>query len=68
MVGRDYDYTPIDTWAETKHPKLLANLQAHLDIYEMGVKAPKDDPKMTDEEKYVFIRQLMMYIRQEFEG
>jgi len=57
------EYIPIDLWAETKHPKLLENIRAHMDIYEMS-----KGHQLSTEETYVFIRQLMMYIRQEFEG
>ncbi len=55
------EYIPIDLWAETKHPRLLANFKAHLDIYQM------EQPKLSEDEKYTFVRQLMMYVRQEFE-
>ncbi len=52
------DYIPIDQWAEEKHPKLLRNIQAHVEILCSG-----DESK-----QYFIVRGLMQFIRQEFES
>lgn len=58
MGDRDRIYMPIDDWAETKHPKFLENIRASLDTLA---------DKLDEEARYVLVRHVMIFARQEFE-